>query len=115
MAHIRAANPQPAIQSPAVLGLIKVFVLLVAHLPAVLSAPFFSTNGIHIREEDKPKSASDATLWISLGFAAILVLLGGAFAGLTIALMGQVKRNRIIKAVFEINAKLLTRMKSRFR
>lgn len=29
-------------------------------------------------------------LWLYLSFAAALVLLGGAFAGLTIALMGQV-------------------------
>ena len=33
---------------------------------------------------DKP------TLWIYLAVAIALVLLGGAFAGLTIALMGQV-------------------------
>lgn len=34
---------------------------------------------------DKP------TLWIYLAVAIALVLLGGAFAGLTIALMGQVR------------------------
>ena len=38
---------------------------------------------------DKP------TLWIYLAVAIALVLLGGAFAGLTIALMGQVIHNGI--------------------
>ena len=35
-------------------------------------------------------SADKPTLWIYLAVAIALVLLGGAFAGLTIALMGQV-------------------------
>ncbi|KAK7550035.1 hypothetical protein IWX49DRAFT_554446 [Phyllosticta citricarpa] len=39
--------------------------------------------------EDEPKSSDDAELWVFLGTAVALVLLGGAFAGLTIALMGQ--------------------------
>ncbi|RMZ87832.1 hypothetical protein DV736_g4938, partial [Chaetothyriales sp. CBS 134916] len=39
--------------------------------------------------EDGDKPASDPSLWLYLGTAAVLVLLGGAFAGLTIALMGQ--------------------------
>ena len=39
---------------------------------------------------DKP------TLWIYLAVAIALVLLGGAFAGLTIALMGQVNYNTLV-------------------
>ena len=39
---------------------------------------------------DKP------TLWIYLAVAVALVLLGGAFAGLTIALMGQVSYKAIV-------------------
>lgn len=35
-------------------------------------------------------SPTKPTLWIYLAIAIALVLLGGAFAGLTIALMGQV-------------------------
>lgn len=35
-------------------------------------------------------SPNKPTLWIYLAVAVALVLLGGAFAGLTIALMGQV-------------------------
>ncbi|KAI4092980.1 MAG: hypothetical protein L6R37_007474 [Teloschistes peruensis] len=39
--------------------------------------------------EDPPMSATAPTLWIYVTVAMGLVLLGGAFAGLTIALMGQ--------------------------
>ena len=42
-----------------------------------------------LAEEPKPMPADDASLWVYLSIAAALVLLGGAFAGLTIALMGQ--------------------------
>ncbi|KAK3064227.1 hypothetical protein LTS18_009031, partial [Coniosporium uncinatum] len=41
------------------------------------------------KDEDSPKDPKDASLWAYLGVAVALVLLGGAFAGLTIALMGQ--------------------------
>ncbi|KAF2837521.1 DUF21-domain-containing protein [Patellaria atrata CBS 101060] len=46
-------------------------------------------RSIHTSEEDLPKDPDDPSLWIYLGVAGALVLLGGAFAGLTIALMGQ--------------------------
>ncbi|KAJ4371764.1 cell agglutination protein Mam3 [Didymella sp. IMI 355093] len=42
-----------------------------------------------LAEEELPKSPEDATLWVYLGIAVALVLAGGVFAGLTIALMGQ--------------------------
>lgn len=41
-------------------------------------------------DEEPPMSPDKPTLWIYLAVAIALVLLGGAFAGLTIALMGQV-------------------------
>jgi len=37
------------------------------------------------KDEDLPKDPKDASLWAYLGVAVALVLLGGAFAGLTIA------------------------------
>lgn len=40
-------------------------------------------------------SPEKSTLWIYLAVAVALVLLGGAFAGLTIALMGQVSYKAI--------------------
>lgn len=42
-----------------------------------------------LADHDVPKSADDASLWLYLGVAILLVLGGGVFAGLTIALMGQ--------------------------
>lgn len=40
---------------------------------------------VSIFDDDKGKPADDPQLWAYLGVAAALVLLGGAFAGLTIA------------------------------
>lgn len=50
--------------------------------------------GLHARDilslsKDGAKDADDPNLWVYLSVALALVLLGGAFAGLTIALMGQ--------------------------
>ncbi|KAK7711587.1 cell agglutination protein Mam3 [Botryosphaeria dothidea] len=42
-----------------------------------------------LADDDLPKDPGDAGLWIYLSVAVALVLLGGIFAGLTIALMGQ--------------------------
>ena len=63
-----------------------------AVMPLLRASPInhgFSTAS----EEETPKPASDPTLWIYLAVAVVLVLLGGVFAGLTIALMGQVSTN----------------------
>lgn len=66
--------------------------LSLAQLPFIQAAPFRALDFIHTQDEDAQKSANDTSLWLYLGVAAALVLLGGAFAGLTIALMGQVQR-----------------------
>ena len=69
---------------------IKFVLLLIAQLPLLRASPLqFSAFRAHITEE-APLPAENATLWIYLVVAVALVLLGGAFAGLTIALMGQV-------------------------
>ncbi|CAO2647541.1 Nn.00g084630.m01.CDS01 [Neocucurbitaria sp. VM-36] len=66
------------------IGLFHAFAPLVKALPM----PF---GGIvnALKDEDLPKSPNDASLWLYLGVAIALVLAGGVFAGLTIALMGQ--------------------------
>ncbi|GCB20377.1 protein MAM3 [Aspergillus awamori] len=69
---------------PLVLGLAKLFFLAVANLPVISAAPTFV-----VTSDVDPKPPSDPSLWLYLGVAAALVLSGGAFAGLTIALMGQ--------------------------
>ncbi|KAM3079440.1 cell agglutination protein Mam3 [Clarireedia jacksonii] len=73
---------------PAVLGLAKVLFLSLCQLSSVSAAPIATYLGI-ASEDDLPKDAEDPSLWLYLVTAAVLVLLGGAFAGLTIALMGQ--------------------------
>lgn len=77
---------------PAVLGLAKVLFLALCQLPLLSAAPTIhppSSPFIALSEEP-PKTGNDPGLWLYLGIAAALVLSGGAFAGLTIALMGQV-------------------------
>lgn len=74
---------------PAVLGLAKLCLI-----PLASAAPLgiFSRDGsarILESDEDLPKDPGDPSLWIYIGVAIALVLTGGAFAGLTIALMGQ--------------------------
>jgi len=53
------------------------------------AAPLWTFVGLEHHDDDGPIDSDDPSLWLYLGVAAILVLLGGAFAGLTIALMGQ--------------------------
>lgn len=75
---------------PVVLGLTKLLLLLAsAQIPPLISAAPTLVARDHGHEFD-PKSPTDPDLWLYLGVAAALVLSGGAFAGLTIALMGQV-------------------------
>jgi hypothetical protein len=45
-----------------------------------------------LAEGELPKSPNDPSLWVYLGTSAALVLLGGAFAGLTIAYVDSQKR-----------------------
>ena len=59
-------------------------------VPLATAAPTAAPwSGAHSLAEDAPKNPEDPNLWVYLGVAIALVLLGGAFAGLTIALMGQ--------------------------
>ncbi len=73
---------------PLVLGLAKLVTLCLAQLPLVQAAPIPVSSLFSAQEEGK--KPGDPSLWLYLSVAAALVLLGGAFAGLTIALMGQV-------------------------
>ncbi|KAI9835864.1 MAG: hypothetical protein M1819_001762 [Sarea resinae] len=69
--------------------MVKILFILLAHLPYIRAAPLFQYGSILMADEPHSKKPDDPSLWIYLGTAVILVLLGGAFAGLTIALMGQ--------------------------
>lgn len=75
---------------PLVLGLSKIVFLALGQISAVQAVPLHLSQSLYdVAEEPDPKSPKDPSLWIYLAVAAALVLLGGAFAGLTIALMGQ--------------------------
>ncbi|GKT46465.1 protein MAM3 [Colletotrichum spaethianum] len=65
----------------AVLGLTKALTLGVS---SVAAAPIHA-----VTHPDKEPEADGASFWPLMGASIALVLLGGAFAGLTIALMGQ--------------------------
>lgn len=74
------------------LALAKALLFAIAHLPLVSAAPTSSSlapRSSVLDEDGKPPD--DPSLWLYLGIATALVLSGGAFAGLTIALMGQVR------------------------
>lgn len=82
-------NPYLA-RRPAILGLAKVLLIAIAQLPIITAAPL---HGILLKRDElgDPDDDDDPELWLYLLIAAALVLAGGAFAGLTIALMGQVR------------------------
>lgn len=91
MSKPSSASSQPTTNSngylatrPAILGLAKLLFLGLCQVSYVSAAPVTQFLGI-TKEKDEPKDAEDPSLWLYLGVAAILVLLGGAFAGLTIA------------------------------
>jgi metal transporter CNNM len=77
---------------PAILGLAKILFLGLCQLSSVAAAPLAKVSGAPLRNlltlaknDDAPAYPEDPSLWLYLGVAAVLVLLGGAFAGLTIA------------------------------
>jgi hypothetical protein len=72
--------------------LAKLVLFGVANLPPIRAAPLRFLPAT-LLEADGGMPVDNATLWVYLGVAVALVLLGGAFAGLTIALMGQVQSN----------------------
>lgn len=87
----RAISSTPSLTGNGLLSLrhARVNTLLVclfhAFAPLVKALPLVE-RAVHVfDDEDLPKDPEDASLWAYLGTAVALVLLGGAFAGLTIA------------------------------
>ncbi|EUC48581.1 hypothetical protein COCMIDRAFT_2645 [Bipolaris oryzae ATCC 44560] len=70
----------------AFIGLCHAFAPMVAALPMPFGGPL---SALSEADGDLPKDTDDPQLWLFLGIAVALVLAGGVFAGLTIALMGQ--------------------------
>jgi len=77
------------LRTPAAISIAKLILLTFVHVPFAYAAPLIPRALKISEDEDLPKSPEDSSLWAYLGTAIALVLLGGAFAGLTIALMGQ--------------------------
>ena len=69
---------------PAILGIAKVLFLGIGQASVAAAAPLKELLRI-ADDDDTPKDPDDPSLWLYMGIALILVLLGGAFAGLTIA------------------------------
>ena len=75
---------------PAVVSIAKLLTFAITRIPLLQAAPVKNGPVRLFEEAGEGVDADSPTLWIYLGVAVGLVLLGGAFAGLTIALMGQV-------------------------
>lgn len=94
---VRSAEGRGFTRGHGGVGTARLSVLLLAKtllVPLASAAPlsaWWNEKAPRILEDDveAPKSPDDPNLWVYLGVAIALVLLGGAFAGLTIALMGQ--------------------------
>lgn len=86
-----AGTNQYLARRPLVIGISKVIAFTIGQSSLVQAAPFHASTFLFYAEKDNQKDAEGPSLWLYLTVAAILVLLGGAFAGLTIALMGQVR------------------------
>ncbi|GAM84347.1 hypothetical protein ANO11243_023410 [Dothideomycetidae sp. 11243] len=71
--------------SPATFSIVKLLAASILHPTLSYAAPLV----LRAVAEDDGDTADGPDLWVYLGTAIALVLLGGAFAGLTIALMGQ--------------------------
>lgn len=70
---------------PAALSLANVLLVGLMNLPLLraLALPF--AVSVSVTDDEEGKDPQDAGLWLYLGIALALVLLGGLFAGLTIA------------------------------
>lgn len=70
--------------SSAIVRLVRLFFIAVCQGSPAFAAPLLSFVEVQKKHDDH-LDAEDPSLWLYLGIAAVLVLLGGAFAGLTIA------------------------------
>lgn len=85
---------------PYVLSMAKLITLGLGRIPHTYAAPIIDLLPFKAfaDEAEPPMSPAKPTLWIYLAVAIALVLLGGAFAGLTIALMGQVHFGSLLRS-----------------
>ena len=80
---LSGAVPSVSGRTNGLLSVLRLLLAAVLHFALGNAAPIFSIAAAEGNLEGK--SATDPQLWIYLAIAIALVLLGGAFAGLTIA------------------------------
>lgn len=68
----------------AVVGLAKMLLFFLWNIPFVHSSPIIRRS-LDALDGDDGVTPDDPSMWVYLGTAVALVVLGGAFAGLTIA------------------------------
>ena len=91
MVPAHQATDAYALTQPLLLSGARLLIFATATLPLLGAAPLTGAPITFLSEDEEPPIPPDSpTLWVYLVVAVGLVLLGGAFAGLTIALMGQV-------------------------
>lgn len=98
----RTGNSYRALR-PVVLGLTKAFVLGLAQFPSAQTVPRSSSLSLATEEEGTDPGNPGQRLYLSV--VAAPVLLGGAFAGLTIALMGKVNGASTVGIVHPLRSK----------
>ena len=77
-------------RGPVILSLVYRVFFMLFNLPMLHALPV-QFEFSEFTKQNTPLSPDNPTLWIYLAIATGLVVLGGIFAGLTIALMGQVR------------------------
>jgi hypothetical protein len=74
------------VRLPAISIALSFALIAIASLPFANAVPVFeAAREVFVLANPEPKPAEDPSLWLYLTTAALLVLLGGVFAGLTIA------------------------------
>lgn len=81
---------------PVTLGFAKLLFLLIAQIPALTAGAPTALQRVWANRAVEGEEPEDPRLWLYLSVSTVLVLLGGAFAGLTIALMGQVLSSSLL-------------------
>ena len=84
------------------LGLL-LFLFFLASAPFARALPVDISTINPLKHEELPKGPDDPSLWVYLGTACVLVLAGGAFAGLTIAYATLIPSRRLPTDVSQLD------------
>ncbi|KAI5291765.1 hypothetical protein KEM54_000287 [Ascosphaera aggregata] len=74
---------------PSSLSFLRLYIVILSSIPKLLSSPLPSLETQNVDSVGVSPRDTGATFYVDISVAAVLVLVGGCFAGLTIALMGQ--------------------------